>query len=324
MSCERPADFAGVAEVVKSSERVFFVGQGRHLVTQHEGTCVSLSNFSSTLEVSQEDLYVTVQAGKALSELSRELESRGLFLPIVHNGTVGGALGLNVPSEFSFWFGYPSDLVLEARTVTGLGEVVRTGAKTPKFSSGYKIYKALAGSLGLLGAYLEVTFKVFPKPESLVYALVSDPKKALESPFRPYGGIAINLDGLISYVVIGGWKEKVDRAVRELGARAVTEERPRLEALESCTRLASVSVPRGLEADYLSRLGRGVGYIGSGTVLLCNPDVKELRRRGFTAVVIRGCHRGEDCFGFKSRTLELLSKALDPQGKFLTINPLPW
>ncbi|MCQ4349589.1 MAG: FAD-binding oxidoreductase [Sulfolobales archaeon] len=324
MECERPRNLKELIATVLSHESVHFVGFGRHLITEHEGHCVSLSEFNRVLEVSNSDLYVTVEPGAPVNEIKEVLRTRNLFLPVHHDGSVGGLLGLNLPSEFSFWFGYPSDLVLEAKTLTGLGEVVRTGAKTPKFSSGYKVYKALAGALGLLGAYLEATLRVFPRPEVIAYLKVRNGRKALESPVRPWGGIVRNFNELETFVTVGGWREKADKAEEALNALSSSEERPGLEEAESCSRVVMVSVPRGLEEEYLAKLGRGYAFLGSGALFLCDPDVRALRDKGFIAIITKNCSKGEDCFGFRSPTLRKLSSALDPKGKFITIRPPPW
>lgn len=54
-----------------------------------------------------------------------------------------------------------------AKIITGDGIIVRSGGKTTKFSSGYKL---LSGMLGWLGIYLEATLKAYPYPEVIVTA----------------------------------------------------------------------------------------------------------------------------------------------------------
>ena len=321
MGCVRPKSYEEAAEVVKAAERVVVVGNGRHLISEPEGDCLSFAGLNEVLQISQEDLFVTVQAGVEVKALQSRLEREGLFLPVHYDGTVGGLLGLNRPSPYSFWYGLPSDFVLGAKILTGLGEIVRSGANTPKFSSGYKLYKALAGSLGLFGAYLEVNLRVYPLPEEVVSGRVANPEKALESPLRPYGGVVINDGEIRAYITMGGWKEKVERAVNELGMQGTFNGVPEVP---ECGREALIQVPRGLEVEYLKSLGRGYAFLGSGSVFLCDPDVESLRKRGMRAVVVKGCKKGEDCFGFKSAALKALSKALDPRGVFQYIRPTPW
>jgi glycolate oxidase FAD binding subunit len=54
--------------------------------------------------------------------------------------------------------------VLGARLLTGDGRVLRFGGEVMKNVAGYDVSRLLAGSLGILGVVLDVTFKVLPRP----------------------------------------------------------------------------------------------------------------------------------------------------------------
>jgi glycolate oxidase FAD binding subunit len=58
------------------------------------------------------------------------------------------------------------DFILGVRYVDGSGQVVRAGGKVVKNAAGFDIPKLMVGSLGQLGVLVELTFKVFPKPEA--------------------------------------------------------------------------------------------------------------------------------------------------------------
>ena len=70
------------------------------------------------------------------------------------------------------------DFILGVRYVDGEGEVVRTGGKVVKNAAGFDISKLMVGSLGALGVLVELSFKVFPKPEA--YATLRVPHSTLD------------------------------------------------------------------------------------------------------------------------------------------------
>jgi glycolate oxidase FAD binding subunit len=58
------------------------------------------------------------------------------------------------------------DSVLEVELVTGDGRLVRGGARTVKNATGYDLPRLAAGSLGTLGAIVQVALRLRPKPKT--------------------------------------------------------------------------------------------------------------------------------------------------------------
>src|SRR5699024_10686639 len=80
------------------------------------------------------------------------------------NATLGGciAAGLAGPSRMAA--GHVSDFVLGARLLSSSGDVLSFGGEVMKNVAGYDVSRLLAGSLGGLGAIVELSVKVIPQP----------------------------------------------------------------------------------------------------------------------------------------------------------------
>lgn len=166
MSFRIREEYLSIAERVRREKSVVPQGTGRHWITKYpEREPLCSLDLNGILEVSREDLYVSVQSGVKVQELRKILWEEGLFLPTLYEGTVGGMVARDLPEYFQI----PRDTVLGAVIITGDGKVIKSGGRTTKFSSGYKLYKAVAGSHGRLGFITEVTLRVMPRPERVGY-----------------------------------------------------------------------------------------------------------------------------------------------------------
>src|SRR5207249_790891 len=65
-----------------------------------------------------------------------------------------------------FRYGGVRDFILAVQFADGTGQLLRGGAKVVKNAAGFDIPKFLVGSCGRFGVLVEVTFKVFPAPQS--------------------------------------------------------------------------------------------------------------------------------------------------------------
>ncbi len=115
------------------------------------------------------ELVVSVRAGTPLAELEAALADKRQYLAFepprfAEGGTVGGmvAAGLAGPARASV--GGVRDYVLGATMLSGRAEVLTFGGQVMKNVAGYDVSRLLVGSLGTLGAILEVSIKVVPQP----------------------------------------------------------------------------------------------------------------------------------------------------------------
>jgi glycolate oxidase FAD binding subunit len=146
------------------------------LSTSHNGAAViDLTSLAGMLEYEPGEFVFTALAGTRLLDVRAQLAEHGQYLPfdplLVEQGaTLGGtiAAGANGPGRYRY--GGVRDFLLGVRFVNGAGEIVHAGGKVVKNSAGFDIPKLMVGSLGQFGVLVEVSFKVFPKPEA--YATV--------------------------------------------------------------------------------------------------------------------------------------------------------
>ncbi|MEM0363242.1 MAG: FAD-binding oxidoreductase [Sulfolobaceae archaeon] len=291
--------------------------------THHIGPSISvdiglnLCNFNEIIEFSDEDFYVTAQTGVRVDELFNFLKKNGLFLPAYYNGSLGGFLSTNLPTPFSTFYGYPKNLILMAKIVTGDGIIIKSGGKTLKFSSGYKFHKLLSGMLGFLGIYLESTLKVYPLPETIV-TIMLDKGINLTSKYRPVSIIYERDQGERFYATFIGFK----RAISNIELNGKVEEGFYKIDYSEGDNVISIHTVRGKEVEEINKaynymkVIKAVGIIGTG---YCRIEVEsfdglnELRRavNGYVTVE-RGEFNG-DYWGISDKkVLYKLKYALDP------------
>ncbi|WP_338599174.1 FAD-binding oxidoreductase [Sulfolobus tengchongensis] len=285
---------------------------------------IDLSNLSKIIEVSDEDLYVTVQAGVKVSDLFEFLKKRNLFLPAYYEGSIGGLLATNLPTPFSSFYGYPKNLVLTAKLLTGDGIIVKGGGKTLKFSSGYKLHKILAGMLGWLGIYLEITLKIYPFPEEI--ATLQNSNITLMSKYRPISLIyEMDKNGEREYATFIGFRKAIAKIEEELGGK-VQEGFYSIDYTEG-DNVISIHTIRGKEIEAIKRtnslmkVNKALGIIGTG---YCRVEVNSLegldklrQEINGQVTVERGKYHG-DYWGIEDKEiLYRLKSAFDPNNVLL-------
>lgn len=114
------------------------------------------------------ELVVTARCGTPLAELEAALAERGQMLafepPGFGDATVGGCLAAGLSGPRRAQAGPLRDFVLGTRLMDGRGRIMEFGGQVMKNVAGYDISRLLAGSMGILGLVLEVSFKVLPRP----------------------------------------------------------------------------------------------------------------------------------------------------------------
>src|SRR2546422_211303 len=79
---------------------------------------------------------------------------------------VGGMVAGNRTGPGRCAYGTPRDWLIGIRVVGDQGEIVKGGGRVVKNVAGYDLCKLYSGSRGTLGAIVELTFKLFPRPEA--------------------------------------------------------------------------------------------------------------------------------------------------------------
>lgn len=171
-----PSTTEEVAEVVRSSRRLHFVGGGtkRCLPGGAEAPLcdrLSLRKVEGVIEYEPGEYVFSARAGTPMSTIRKMLEDHGQYLPfdppfVDEGSTLGGmvASGLNGPGRLRY--GGIRDFLIGLTFVNGEGRILRGGGKVVKNAAGFDLPKFLVGSLGNYGVFTQLTFKVFPKPET--------------------------------------------------------------------------------------------------------------------------------------------------------------
>lgn len=179
------------------------------------------------------ELVVTVGAGTPLADVHALLAERQQHLPFEppqfgRTGTVGGmvAAGLAGPARASA--GGVREHVLGVQMLNGKGELLRFGGQVMKNVAGYDVSRLLAGSLGCLGALVEVSLKVLPEPpEEATLRFEIGEREALER-FRAWAVQALPIsasawsDGVL-HLRLSGASPALAAAKQKLGGEAVDE-----------------------------------------------------------------------------------------------------
>lgn len=130
------------------------------------GIVVAFDRMNRILEIDVPGQVAIVEPGVTLGELEDALRPLGLMYP-VYPGEMGASLGGNVATNAggmrSVRYGVTRHHVLGLQIVVPSGEVIRTGGRFVKSSSGYDLTQLVIGSEGTLALVTEVTLKLVPR-----------------------------------------------------------------------------------------------------------------------------------------------------------------
>ena len=141
------------------------------------GLVVDLTRMDGILEIRPQDLQADVQPGVLRKELNRQAGKHGLFFPPDPgaDATIGGMIANNASGVQTVKYGATKDYTLRLTVVIPGGDIIHTGCKAPKSSSGYDLTRLFVGSEGTLGIVTEATLRLTgipsttwpPRPHSL-------------------------------------------------------------------------------------------------------------------------------------------------------------
>lgn len=134
----------------------------------HAGVVLSMSRFNRIVEIDERNLQATVEPGVITQVFQETLIEKGLFYPPdpSSRGTcfIGGNLAHCSGGPRAVKYGVTRDYVLDLEVVLASGEIIHTGAKVLKNSTGYNLTQLMIGSEGTLAVITKVVFKLIPYP----------------------------------------------------------------------------------------------------------------------------------------------------------------
>ncbi|HVX18130.1 MAG TPA: FAD-linked oxidase C-terminal domain-containing protein [Acidimicrobiales bacterium] len=130
------------------------------------GVVVSFERMNQLLELDVDNQVAVVQPGITLAELDEHTAAAGLLYPVYpgeYSASLGGNVATNAGGMRAVKYGVTRQHVLGLEVVLAGGEVIRTGGKVMKSSTGYDLTQLFTGSEGTLGLTTEVTLRLQPR-----------------------------------------------------------------------------------------------------------------------------------------------------------------
>ncbi|MFC1967807.1 FAD-binding oxidoreductase [Chloroflexota bacterium] len=131
------------------------------------GIVLSLERMNRVLEIDGENFVAVVEPGLLLSDLYQAVEERGLYYPLYpgeKSASIGGNIATNAGGMRAVKYGVTRHFVLGLTAVVPTGEVVESGGKFVKCSSGYDLTQLLVGSEGTLAVITRIILRLIPPP----------------------------------------------------------------------------------------------------------------------------------------------------------------
>jgi glycolate oxidase len=171
----RPASTEQVADIVRAAAtegvpltpRGAGTGLSGGCIPVAGGVVVSFERMNRILEIDTDNHVAVVEPGLTLAELDAALTPHGLIYPVFpgeQSASLGGNVATNAGGMRAVKYGVTRHHVLGLEAVLGTGEVITTGGKFVKATSGYDLTQLVVGSEGTLALVTRATLRLHPRP----------------------------------------------------------------------------------------------------------------------------------------------------------------
>ncbi len=173
----RPATTAEVAAVLALCDRLRVpvtargsgTGMSGACVGEPDGIVVAFDRMAAILDIDPADQVAVVQPGVTLAQLDAAVAAVGLVYPVEPgepSATIGGTIATNAGGMRAVRHGVTRHHVLGVELVLASGQVLRTGGRLVKLSTGIDLTQLVIGSEGTVGLVTEATVKLQPRPRA--------------------------------------------------------------------------------------------------------------------------------------------------------------
>jgi glycolate oxidase len=138
------------------------------------GLVVSFEHMADILEIDTAGHTAVVQPGCTLATLDEATARVGLVYPVfpgTNAASIGGNIATNAGGMRAVKYGVTRHQVLGLQAVTGTGEVIRSGGRFVKNTTGYDLTQLVVGSEGTLALVTEATLRLHPRLQHVVSVL---------------------------------------------------------------------------------------------------------------------------------------------------------
>jgi glycolate oxidase len=135
-------------------------------VPREDGLLVSFERMNKILEIDTVNHVAVVQPGVTLTELEAATAEVGMVYPVYPgelSASLGGNVNTNAGGMRAVKYGVTRHHVLGLQAVLPTGEIIRTGGKYVKASTGYDLTQLIVGSEGTLALVTEAVLKLQPR-----------------------------------------------------------------------------------------------------------------------------------------------------------------
>jgi D-lactate dehydrogenase (cytochrome) len=142
-----------------------------------KGLVLDFSKINRIVEIRESDFQADVEPGVTYRDLNERLRHRGLFFPPDPgaNATIGGMIANNASGTRTVRYGSTRANILRLSAVLASGEIIETGSRSTKTSSGYDLINLFVGSEGTLGIVVQATVRLTGMPEEFSSATATFP-----------------------------------------------------------------------------------------------------------------------------------------------------
>ncbi len=138
------------------------------------------------------DLTVTVEAGMKFAQIQEILAKSGQTLALdpaaPELATIGGIVATADTGSLRQRYGGVRDQLLGITFIRADGEIAKAGGRVVKNVAGYDLMKLFTGAYGTLGIISQVTFRVYPIPESSGTVILTGKPEAISQAARTLHG----------------------------------------------------------------------------------------------------------------------------------------
>lgn len=190
----KPADTHSIAELLAFANRKKIPVTPRGAGTGLNGGCIpiyggillSLERMNRILEIDGDNFVAAVEPGVTLSDLYGEVEEQGFYYPIYlgeKTASIGGNAATNAGGMNAIKYGVTRDNILGLEAVLPNGEIIKTGGKFVKCSTGYDLTQLIIGSEGTLAVVTKIILKLTTKParREVLFAPFMDLQNAIDA-----------------------------------------------------------------------------------------------------------------------------------------------